>query len=146
MHITIATRKHTQLVDITPEVQRAVTDAAMDSGLVHVFSLHTTAGITINENADPDVRTDIISSLDTLFPWNGNYRHMEGNSAAHLKTSFMGPSQWIPIEKGTLVLGTWQSVFLCEFDGPRTRRVHLTFIHDHRFPHLLTPASPLKSK
>jgi len=141
MHITIATQKHTQLVDITTEIQRAVKGAAMDSGLVHVFSMHTTAGITINENADPDVRTDIINSLDTLFPWTGNYRHMEGNSAAHLKTSFMGPFQLIPIEKGSLALGTWQSVFLCEFDGPRTRRVHLTFIHEHRFPPLLKPRS-----
>lgn len=100
----------------------------MTAGLVHIFSLHTTAGITINENADPDVVKDIINTLAAVFPWENNYRHREGNAAAHLKTSFMGASQQVPVENGKLVLGTWQSIFMCEFDGPRTRKIQLTFL------------------
>jgi len=92
-------------------------------GVCHVFVPHTTAGVTINENADPDVTADIISALDRTIPWRNNYRHAEGNSAAHIKASLMGSSALIPVRDGRLVLGTWQCIYFCEFDGPRTRKV-----------------------
>ena len=95
----------------------------MKSGICHVFTPHTTAAITINENADPDVPKDIIMKLDKIIPLNDNYRHIEGNSAAHIKSSLVGASEMVIIENGNLVLGTWQSIFFCEFDGPRTRKV-----------------------
>ncbi len=128
MIIAIKTSQRTDLIDITGEVRDAVRQSGITSGLVHVYSMHTTAAITINENADPDVTTDISTALDKLIPWEDHYRHMEGNSAAHLKTSLVGPSELIPIEKGKLVLGTWQAVFFCDFDGPRHRKIHVTII------------------
>lgn len=128
MIINIKTGRRTDLVDITGKIENAVRESGITNGLVHVYSMHTTAAITINENADPDVKTDISNTLDQLVPWENSYRHMEGNSAAHLKTSLIGSSEIIPIENGRLILGTWQAVFFCEFDGPRQRRVKLTFI------------------
>jgi secondary thiamine-phosphate synthase enzyme len=116
------------MVDITDNIDSAVKESAIKTGLVHVYSMHTTAAITINENADPDVKKDIANTLDHLIPWENNYQHTEGNSAAHLKTSLIGTSELIPIENGKLILGTWQGIFLCEFDGPRQRKVNLTFI------------------
>lgn len=121
--IPVATRQHTQMVDITAEVQRVVQESGVDEGMVLVYCPHTTAGLTLNENADPSVCQDILETLERLVPWRATYRHTEGNAAAHVKSSLVGHSLLIPVEGGRLVLGTWQGVFLCEFDGPRTRRV-----------------------
>jgi len=128
MIIDIQTNHRTDMVDITDKIERAVKEACITTGIVHVYSMHTTAAITINENADHDVKTDISNTLDKLIPWEDNYRHTEGNSAAHLKTSLIGTSELVPIANGKLIMGTWQGVFLCEFDGPRHRKVHLTFL------------------
>ncbi len=128
MIINVKTSRRTDLIDITSQVQDAVNQSGISNGLVHVYSMHTTAAITINESADPAVKKDISTTLDQLIPWENNYHHLEGNSAAHLKTSLVGPSELIPIENGRLVLGTWQGIFFCDFDGPRNRKVHLAFI------------------
>lgn len=121
--IPVATRQHTQMVDITAEVQRVVRESGVDEGMVLVYCPHTTAGLTLNENADPSVAQDILETLERLVPWRAAYRHTEGNAAAHVKSSLVGHSLLVPVEGGRLVLGTWQGIFLCEFDGPRTRRV-----------------------
>jgi len=110
-------------MDITPLVKDIVGKSKIENGVCYIFVPHTTAGITINENADPSVREDILMKLDKLVPWQGNYTHMEGNAAAHIKASLVGSSETIPIEKGELALGTWQGVFFAEFDGPRRREV-----------------------
>jgi len=110
-------------VDITSEVQRIVHESALTQGLCCVYVPHTTAGVTINENADPSVRKDILAELNKVIPFEDNYTHVEGNSAAHIKSSIVGHSVIIPIEEGRLVLGTWQGIYFCEFDGPRSRRV-----------------------
>ncbi len=123
--IAIRTTQHTQFRNIDAEVQQAVTESGVQNGICHVFVPHTTAGVTINENADPDVIHDMTAILERIAPWNGGYAHAEGNSAAHVKASLMGFSQSIPIQNGRLVLGTWQSIYFCEFDGPRTRRVRV---------------------
>jgi secondary thiamine-phosphate synthase enzyme len=117
----VTTSERTQFVDITDRVQRCAGGNA--SGMVAVFVPHTTAGITINESADPDVMRDVGRTLDRLVPWDGDYRHAEGNSAAHIKCGMMGSSVHIPVSEGRLQLGTWQAVYFCEFDGPRQRRV-----------------------
>ena len=110
------------MIDITEQVRSILRQAGASEGLVIVYCPHTTAGITINEGADPDVVRDILQHLNELFPWNHpQYRHSEGNSAAHLKASMIGASQAIPFVDGDMVLGTWQSIFFCEFDGPRQR-------------------------
>lgn len=121
--IMIETSARDQWIEITGQLEGVVQSSGMTDGLCVVSVLHTTAGITINENADPDVCADMISALDRLVPWEAGYKHGEGNSAAHLKASLMGASQVIPVRCGRLVLGTWQGVFLTEFDGPRTRNV-----------------------
>jgi secondary thiamine-phosphate synthase enzyme len=120
---SIRTQRHTQFVDITREVQSAISHLGIQSGVVTVFVPHTTAGITINENADPDVTSDIADALDTAFPWQAEYKHSEGNAAAHVKASMMGPSVQVIVEEGQLRLGTWQAIYFCEFDGPRSRSV-----------------------
>ncbi len=125
MIINIKSEKRTQLIDITSDIQDAVRSARIDEGLCYVFVPHTTAAVTINENADPDVRTDIKTILNKMIPWEGGYRHIEGNSAAHMKTSLVGSSELVAIENGKLVLGTWQGIYFCEFDGPRARKVVL---------------------
>ncbi len=117
----VSTRSRSEFLDITGQVQKVVSSAGIQNGICQVFIPHTTAGVTINENADPDVQADIIASLDRSFPWRDNYRHIEGNSAAHIKASVMGSSVFIPVRDRRLVLGTWQCVYFCEFDGPRTR-------------------------
>ena len=122
-HFTVSTRDRSQFVNITSEVQKAATDQGIDRGAVTVFVPHTTAGITINENADPDVVLDIQKTLEKIVPWRGGYRHCEGNSAAHVKAGLMGSSVCVPVEGGKLALGTWQSIYFCEFDGPRQRKV-----------------------
>ncbi len=112
------------MIDITDAVGLAVLQSGVQSGVCYVYVPHTTAAVTINENADPAVRRDVLTVLSHVFPEQGDYRHGEGNSDAHIKTSLVGSSVTLFIEKGRPVLGTWQSVFFCEFDGPRTRTVH----------------------
>jgi len=121
--IELSTRARTQAVDITRQVDGIVSKSAMPRGAVVVFSTHTTAGVTINENADPDVIADVMAALDRLVPQRGGYAHREGNSDSHVKTSLVGISVTVPVEDGKLVLGTWQGIYFCEFDGPRRRRV-----------------------
>ncbi len=121
--LEIQTNGGQDIVDITSEVRRVVKDSGISEGLCLVFSMHTTAGVTINENADPDVKRDLISGLSRAFPERDDYRHVEGNSHSHLRTSCVGPSQTLIVSDGDLVLGTWQGIFLCEFDGPRRRRI-----------------------
>lgn len=121
--LEVRTRDSQDIVDITSDVRRIVRESGVMDGICVVFSMHTTAGITINENADPDVKTDMIAGLSRAFPEREDYRHAEGNSHSHLRTSCVGPSQTLIIREGDLLLGTWQGLFLCEFDGPRTRRV-----------------------
>ena len=126
--INVTTRARSELIDITVQVQNVVASSGKSSGICQVFVTHTTAGVTINEKADPDVRADIIASLEQTYPWKNNYRHNEGNSAAHIKASIVGSSVLIPVQDGRLVLGTWQCIFFCEFDGPRTRSVVVNVI------------------
>lgn len=126
---TIATKRDEQFIDITHLVRETVEKNGMDHGIVTVFCPHTTAGITINENADPDVKRDIIVGLNKIFPVDGDYRHFEGNSHAHLKASTVGSSCTVVVSDGNLVLGTWQSVYFCEFDGPRNRKVIISMIN-----------------
>jgi secondary thiamine-phosphate synthase enzyme len=122
-HISVSTRGRTQFADITQEVQDAAAALGVREGVVTVFVPHTTAGITINEHADPDVMRDLGAALDRMVPWSAGYAHDEGNAAAHVKASLMGSSVRVPVSGGRLRLGTWQGVFLCEFDGPRERSV-----------------------
>jgi len=121
--ITVATRSKTELVDISSEIEKIVKDSGIKDGVCWVFVPHTTAGISINEGADPSVKTDILSRLDKLVPSGERYEHLEGNAPAHIKTSIVGSSETLIIENGRLLLGTWQSLYLCEFDGPRHRKV-----------------------
>jgi len=113
------------MTDITSQVQEAVTKSGIQSGICTVFIPHTTAGVTINENADPDVVSDILKEINKIVPFDDNYRHMEGNSAAHIKAGMFGFSEQIIVENGKLVLGTWQGIYFCEFDGPRSREVYV---------------------
>jgi secondary thiamine-phosphate synthase enzyme len=121
----LKSRQTTELIDITDQVRAAVAGSGVREGIALVYTPHTTAAITINENADPDVVTDLIKSLDKRVPWQDGYRHREGNSAAHIKSSLVGVSESLVIAGGNLVLGTWQGVFFCEFDGPRQRTVQV---------------------
>ncbi|MFV8827648.1 secondary thiamine-phosphate synthase enzyme YjbQ [Alkalihalobacterium sp. APHAB7] len=127
--LTIHTASRDEMIDITNEVQQFVKDVGVKDGLVMVYCPHTTAGITINENADPDVLHDMLMRLDEVYPWeHPKYRHMEGNSASHLKASTVGSSQSVIIFSGDLVLGQWQGIYFCEFDGPRKRNYFLKII------------------
>ena len=131
LRLEVKTRSRCELVEITAEVRAAVERAGLRDGAVLVCSTHTTAGVTIQENADPDVRRDLLLALENAVPdaaARGSYRHAEGNSPAHVKTSLVGASQLVPVEAGALALGTWQGIFLCEFDGPRTRQVLLRLL------------------
>ncbi len=121
--VGIATRSRTEAVDITRQIQDVVSKSKTTSGVAVVCSAHTTAGVSINENADPDVMSDIMDTLGRLVPRTGPYAHAEGNSDAHVKSSLVGHSVTVPVEDGRLVLGTWQGIYFCEFDGPRRRRV-----------------------
>jgi secondary thiamine-phosphate synthase enzyme len=121
--ITLRTPSRIALVDITREVAQAVADIGLEDGAVLVYVPHTTAAVTINESADPDVARDIEAALSKLVPPSQSYRHTEGNSDAHIKASIVGSSQTLLVRGGELVLGTWQGVFFCEFDGPRSRKV-----------------------
>ena len=121
----VQTKEKAQLIDVTAKVEAMVRQSGIENGVAVVFVPHTTAGVTIQENADPDVQRDLLAALAHAAPDDlpGGYRHSEGNSPAHVKTSLVGSSTTILVEGGELVLGTWQGVYLCEFDGPRTRRV-----------------------
>jgi secondary thiamine-phosphate synthase enzyme len=119
----VQTRKRTEMIDITAEVQEQVAKSGVRSGLCLVWVPHTTAGLTVNENADPSVRRDILAALDRLVPREGDYTHSEGNSDGHVKSTLCGRDVTLIVEDGALVLGTWQGIFLCEFDGPRRRSV-----------------------
>ncbi|MCA0983748.1 secondary thiamine-phosphate synthase enzyme YjbQ [Halobacillus yeomjeoni] len=120
---TIKTERHDQMIDVTSQVQQWITELGVQEGAVVVSSMHTTAGFTVNENADPDVKTDMLRRFSEVYPWDHSEdRHAEGNTAAHMKTSTVGHSQTLMIEDGRLVLGTWQGLYFCEFDGPRNRK------------------------
>lgn len=123
---TIRTSNQTEFIDITEQVRQAVTERNIHNGICCVFVPHTTAGVTINEGADPDVQKDILGVLNEIVPSRFPYRHSEGNSPAHIKAGLMGSSVQVIIEEGKLLLGTWQSIFFGEFDGPRTRKVYLS--------------------
>lgn len=135
MIFTVKTRSKTEFIDITLQVQEQLDQIAksadLSEGLCMLFVPHTTAAITINESADPSVQTDIQMVLNKIVPWEAAYRHLEGNSSAHVKSTLVGASELIAIENGRLVLGTWQGIFFCEFDGPRTRKVHLNLLSNH---------------
>lgn len=126
--ISISSKSRTELIDITSEVQKAVNSAGINEGICIIYTPHTTAAITINENADPDVRRDIITGLTHLNFEKVDFAHMEGNSPAHVKSSLLGCSETVIVEKGKLLLGTWQGIYFCEFDGPRHRKVHIKII------------------
>ena len=121
--LSISTRSRVEFLDVTDKVEEVVKQSQLESGICWAFVPHTTAGITINEGADPSVRRDIMRQLDKIVPQQGDYDHTEGNSPAHIKASLMGSSVTIMVENRGLSLGTWQSVYLCEFDGPRTRKL-----------------------
>ncbi len=128
--ISIRTSKRNEFIDITEEVQAVVEGFNVKSGICYIYVPHTTAAVTINEGADPSVKRDILMMLEKLIPHRASYAHMEGNSDAHIKSSLVGASEVVIIEDGRLRLGTWQSVFFCEFDGPRSRRVIVKVIRD----------------
>ena len=121
--IQVKTTAHTQMIDITRQIQDAVTESGVQDGICTIFVPHTTAAVTINENADPDVVRDFTMEIGKIVPWEDGYHHMEGNSAAHLKSSMIGFSEQVIIEDGRLVLGVWQGIYFCEYDGPRNRKV-----------------------
>lgn len=126
--LRVTTNKETEFVDITREVARVVSESGIEEGLCQIFIPHTTAGVTINENADPDVQRDMLYELNKVIPFNDGYHHMEGNSAAHIKSSMMGFSQTVIIHHNKLLLGTWQGIYFCEFDGPRNRKVYIKIL------------------
>jgi secondary thiamine-phosphate synthase enzyme len=128
--LDLSTSRRTQLVEITTQVAKAITESGVLSGICHLYVPHTTAGIVINENADPDVARDLEATLDRLAPRNAGYSHAEGNADSHVKSALVGVSESIPIENGRLALGTWQGIFFCEFDGPRRRQVRLRILSD----------------
>jgi secondary thiamine-phosphate synthase enzyme len=123
--LSVPTSRRIEMVDITGKIQELVRLSGVTEGVCHIFEAHTTAGLTINENADPSVAADILMVLNKIISDKEAYRHLEGNSPAHIKASLMGAQLTVLVSNGSLVLGTWQGVFLCEFDGPRTRKVHI---------------------
>jgi len=128
LQLTVKTHDRTELIDITADIQAVVRREQFENGLCMIYVPHTTAGVTINESADPSVKADIVMVLNQMVPWQADYRHLEGNSPAHIKASLMGASQTVVVAQGQLRLGTWQGIFLCEFDGPRTRKVQITLL------------------
>jgi len=123
--LSVRTSRRTELVDLTGQIQERVRLSGVTEGVCHIFAAHTTAGLTINENADPSVQADILMVLNQIISDREAYAHLEGNSPAHIKASLMGPQLTVLVSNGSLLLGAWQGVFLAEFDGPRTRKVHL---------------------
>jgi len=130
MIITVKSKAQTELIDITSRIQDMVVSAGIGQGICMLYVPHTTAAITINESADPSVKGDILMILNKIIPWEAGYRHLEGNSPAHIKSTIVGPSELIAVENDRLVLGTWQGIFFCEFDGPRNRKVHVRFVKE----------------
>lgn len=126
--LNVKSRSRNEFIDITVDIKEIIRQAGVNSGVCYLFVPHTTAGITINEGADPAVRRDIIAALEHVFPVDGDYRHDEGNSDAHIKASLTGTSALVLIEDGKPVLGTWQAIYFCEFDGPRNRKVLVKFL------------------
>lgn len=126
--LTVNSHKQVEMIDITDDVINSILQDDIVEGLAVIYTPHTTAAITINENADPDVSRDIIMGVDKLVPMHDDYRHLEGNSAAHIKSSLFGASETLVINQGKPVLGTWQGIYFCEFDGPRQRRVHIQIL------------------
>lgn len=126
--IAVSTRKRTEFIDITEDIRRAVRKSGVVDGVCYLYVAHTTAGITINEAADPSVPSDIQNTLDKLAPRGAGYAHREGNADSHVKSTLVGCSQHVLVEGGELVLGTWQGIFFCEFDGPRSRKVLVKMI------------------
>jgi secondary thiamine-phosphate synthase enzyme len=130
MIISVKTRERTELIDITTDINQLIQKTKIDQGLCMIYVPHTTAAVTINESADPSVKSDILMILNQIIPWKADYRHLEGNSPAHIKSTLMGSSELIAIENRRLVLGTWQGIFFCEFDGPRTRKVDIRIMEE----------------
>jgi secondary thiamine-phosphate synthase enzyme len=130
MILSVKTRERTELVDITSDINKLIQKSGVDQGLCMIFVPHTTAAITINESADPSVKSDILKILNQIIPWEANYRHLEGNSPAHIKSTLVGSSELIAIENQRLILGTWQGIFFCEFDGPRNRKLHVRIMEE----------------
>lgn len=128
--LSVRTNSHTEMLDITNKVQELVQESGIEEGYCIIFVAHTTAGLTINENADPNVQTDILMVLNKVISDREAYRHSEGNSPGHIKSSLFGPQLTVLVSKSKLLLGTWQGIYLCEFDGPRTRKVHIKIIAD----------------
>jgi len=128
LELTLQTHRQTELIDITAQVTSRVAEAGIMTGLAVLFVPHTTAAVTINENADPDVAVDLLNDLNRLVPLHNNYRHQEGNSAAHIKSTLVGTSQTILIKAAAPLLGTWQGIYFCEFDGPRQRKLQIKLI------------------
>lgn len=126
--LDLRSRQPVEMIDVTAQVRDAVRKSGIRSGLALVFTPHTTAAVTINENADPDVVADLCMEINKIVPFDDHYRHAEGNSAAHLKSSLFGASETLIVEEGAPVLGTWQGIFFCEFDGPRSRHLHIQVI------------------
>lgn len=125
---TIHSVDRTSIIDITQQIQSIVKKSGIKDGVCYIFIPHTTAGVTINENADPDVKSDMLMEINKVIPFSDSYRHIEGNSAAHIKASLFGNSETVFLKEGRLQLGTWQGIFFCEFDGPRTRQVWVNLI------------------
>jgi len=121
----IETKSRNCVVDITPQILSAINEMAIENGALMVYVPHTTSAVMVNEGADPDVVTDVLNKLEQLVPYRGNYRHIEGNSDAHIKSAIIGESVLLPVSRGSLKLGTWQKVFFCEFDGPRSRKFYI---------------------
>jgi len=130
MIVSVKTSAKTELIDITSKISDIVRSEGVKDGLCFLYVPHTTGAITINESADPAVKDDILMILNQIVPWKASYRHLEGNSPAHVKASMIGASELIAVENGQLVLGTWQGIFFCEFDGPRTRKLEIRFYQD----------------
>ena len=128
--LTVRTNGRTEFLDLTRQIQAALQESGVREGLCHLFVPHTTAALTINENADPSVKADILMVLNQIISDHEPYRHLEGNSPAHIKASLIGPQLTLMVSGGRLVLGTWQGIYFCEFDGPRTRRLHLKIVAD----------------
>ena len=129
-NLSVQTGSQTEFKDITKQIQKVVQDKGIQTGMCTVYIPHTTAGVTINEAADPAVKKDIVKELNKIVPFSDNYAHMEGNSAAHIKASLTGISVSIPIASGKLALGTWQGIYFCEYDGPRSRKVHISILSE----------------
>ncbi len=129
--LTVKTYSRNEMIDITKDIESVLKERGWKDGILLVYVPHTTAAITVNENADPSVKRDILNYLSELVPQNAGFSHLEGNSDSHIKTSLVSPSISLIVENSKIVLGTWQSVFFCEFDGPRTRKVYLKFIKDN---------------